>query len=137
MIHAATDGGSKLSFVCVSSMTSMQHRFVPTEDAKCGCGALLQTRKHILLDCPRYADARRTTLSRVAPSLTVNDIIGTQDGIRALAKFIAKTGPAFIKTGDSPVVDPHETVYETKSTRTRKRTRRNAALGNRRIHEGC
>ena len=111
-------------------------RFVPTEDAKCGCGTLSQMRKHILLDCPKYADARRTTLSHVAPSPTVNDIIGTQDGICALAKFIAKTG-AFTKTGDSPVVDPHETVYETKSTCTRKRTCRNAALGNRRIHEGC
>ena len=94
-------------------------------------------RKHILRDCPRYADTRRTTLLRVAPLPTVNDIIGTQDGIRALAKFIAKTG-AFTKTGDSrAVADPHETVYETKSTRTRKRTRWNAALGNRRIHKGC
>ena len=111
-------------------------RFVPTEDTVCTCGAPLQTRKHILLECPRYADARRITLARVATPPTVNDILGTQDGIHALAKFIAKTG-AFSKTGDACVADPHETVYEPKSTRTRRRTRRNAALGNRRIHEGC
>ncbi|KZT70001.1 hypothetical protein DAEQUDRAFT_653113, partial [Daedalea quercina L-15889] len=73
-------------------------RFVPTEDVACSCGAHLQTRRHILLECPRYKDARRTTLLRISASPTVNDILGTQDGIRALAKFVAKTG-AFSKTG--------------------------------------
>ncbi|EPS99366.1 hypothetical protein FOMPIDRAFT_18484, partial [Fomitopsis schrenkii] len=73
-------------------------RFVPTENVACPCGTHLQTRKHILLECPRYGDARYSTILRVAASPTVNDILGTQDGIRALAKFIAKTG-AFSQTG--------------------------------------
>ncbi|KAI0710472.1 hypothetical protein C8Q72DRAFT_871051, partial [Fomitopsis betulina] len=58
---------------------------------------LFQTRRHILLECPRYANARCSTLRRMA---TVNDVLGTQEGIRALAKFVAKT-EAFTKTGDA------------------------------------
>lgn len=111
-------------------------RFVPTEDVACPCGTHLQTRKHILLECPRYEDARNATLLHISVSPTVNDILGTQDGIRALSRFIAKTG-AFTKTGDTHVADPHETVYEPSSTRTRRRSRRNAALNGRRVHEGC
>lgn len=94
---------------------------------------LFQTRRHILLECPRYANARCSTLRRMA---TVNDVLGTQEGIRALAKFVAKT-EAFTKTGDAHVADPQDSVYETKWTQTRKRTRRNAGLGNRCIHEEC
>ena len=119
---------------CVHSRQGTEHGRIPNALTSPNCWS--SARKHILLECPRYADARRITLARVATPPTVNDILGTQDGIHALAKFIAKTG-AFSKTGDACVADPHETVYEPKSTRTRRRTRRNAALGNRRIHEGC
>ncbi|KAI0073747.1 hypothetical protein K474DRAFT_1573738, partial [Panus rudis PR-1116 ss-1] len=72
-------------------------RFVPTEDVACPCGFPLQTRKHILLDCPRY-NAHRHILNAISPrhSSTLKDIVGTSDGIKALAKFIAASG-AFTK----------------------------------------
>ncbi|KAL6300202.1 hypothetical protein BKA93DRAFT_740945, partial [Sparassis latifolia] len=73
--------------------------FVPTESIACPCGAGLQTRKHILLDCERY-EAHRHVLSKPFPNMRLCDILGTKKGITVLAKFISLTG-AFTKTGDT------------------------------------
>ena len=82
-------------------MGEYYRRFVPTEPADCPCGASLQTRKHILLECPRY-DSHRHLLRYRGQPMTVDDIVGTAEGIAALAKFINATG-AFTKTGDASV----------------------------------
>ena len=103
-------------------MGEYYQRFVPTEPIGCPCGASLQTRKHILLDCPRY-DSHRHLLRHQGRPMTVNDIVGTDQGIVALAKFIAATG-AFTKTGDASVrVD---TAEESEGRPARQRDRRRA-----------
>lgn len=73
-------------------------RHVPTEDPSCPCGAKLQTRRHILLHCPRY-EAYRPIPREASPGLVITDILGTTIGIQALAHFIKQSG-AFTKTGN-------------------------------------
>ncbi|KAL6301214.1 hypothetical protein BKA93DRAFT_696838, partial [Sparassis latifolia] len=41
--------------------------FVRTEDTACPCGAQLQTRRHVLQECPRY-NAERPILEEVGES---------------------------------------------------------------------
>ncbi|KAI0717943.1 hypothetical protein C8Q72DRAFT_752873, partial [Fomitopsis betulina] len=57
-------------------------RFVPTEDVACPCGTPFQTPRHI----------HSSRMSTQHPLATVNDVLGTQEGIRVLAKSSAKTG---------------------------------------------
>jgi hypothetical protein len=68
------------------------------EPRDCPCGAMFQTREHILTECPRY-DNWRYLLRAQSPTLSLTAILGTEEGIKALATFIARTG-AFTKTGD-------------------------------------
>ena len=70
--------------------------FVPTEPTQCHCGARLQTRAHILKDCPKY-DLFRDSLSNVSEELDLAIILGTKPGIAALSEFIETSG-AFRKT---------------------------------------
>jgi hypothetical protein len=69
------------------------------EPVECPCGAQFQTREHILVECPQY-DNWRHLLREQSPTLSLTTILGTGDGIKALATFIARTG-TFTKTGDS------------------------------------
>ncbi|TFY60198.1 hypothetical protein EVJ58_g5302 [Rhodofomes roseus] len=73
---------------------------VPSEPVECPCGAQYQSRKHILQDCPRY-EAHRNILRLREASETIDlpTILGTEEGIDALAHFIEKSG-AFTKTGE-------------------------------------
>jgi hypothetical protein len=73
-------------------------RRVPDEDVNCPCGVLLQTREHILQSCERY-EAHRHILRQISPTIDLPVILGTLSGIKALSKFIAKTG-AFSKGGE-------------------------------------
>ncbi|KAF8583294.1 hypothetical protein K439DRAFT_1348946, partial [Ramaria rubella] len=73
---------------------------VPSNDIGCPCGTAKQTREHILRDCPRY-DAYRHILQMAVPSGHIPDILGTKEGITALAEFIEASG-AFTKTGEPP-----------------------------------
>lgn len=85
-------------------------RFVPTESIDCPCGAQYQTRKHILFHCPRYDDWR-DLLFKITPTEREGMILGTREGVKALAKFIARTG-AFTKTGDTVFLDEDTEVYD-------------------------
>jgi len=73
-------------------------RFVPSESTSCpNCDEIIQTREHIIRECPRY-DRYRHVLQKVSPTVLLPEILGTKEGIRALAKFLEKSG-AFTKTG--------------------------------------
>jgi hypothetical protein len=71
---------------------------ITDEPANCPCDAEFQTREHILFECPRYADWRHILLEQ-SPTLSMTAILGTENGIKALATFIARSG-AFTKVGD-------------------------------------
>jgi len=68
------------------------------EPVDCSCGAPLQTREHILVDCPQYATWRHL-LQKHSPALSPTAILGTKEGIKVLSAFIAKSG-AFTKSGE-------------------------------------
>jgi ribonuclease HI len=72
-------------------------KFVPSENIDCPCGEAVQTREHLLRECPLYED-QRPILEKVSRDVSLPEILGTQKGITALAKFLEKTG-AFTKTG--------------------------------------
>ncbi|KAG8938930.1 hypothetical protein FRC03_006796, partial [Tulasnella sp. 419] len=71
------------------------NRHVPTEPIECPCGAPIQTRKHILQLCPRF-DQHRHILEEASAELNLETLLGTQQGIMALADFIKAT-KAFTK----------------------------------------
>lgn len=50
------------------------------------------------MECPRY-NRHRHILRAVSASLFLPDILGTTEGVEALAKFLKKSG-AFTKTGE-------------------------------------
>ncbi|KAF8586395.1 hypothetical protein K439DRAFT_1341148, partial [Ramaria rubella] len=74
---------------------------VPDNDRGCPCSAAIQTRAHILQDCTRY-NTHRHILDAVVPNGRIADILGTKEGIAALADFIEASG-AFTKTGEPPI----------------------------------
>jgi ribonuclease HI len=60
----------------------------------------LETRNHILRECPRFAQHHHI-LKKVSRDIVLSDILGTKKGIAALADFIHKSG-AFTRTGAAP-----------------------------------
>ena len=79
--------------------------FLPSspDPTHCSCDEeILETRTHILLDCPRYNQYRRI-LEKASPYLSLPVLLGTEKGISALAKFIQKSG-AFTRTGAPPTI---------------------------------
>jgi len=72
-------------------------RFFPNEDVDCPCGEYIETREHILRECPRY-EQHRHHLRSVSRDISVPEILGTSEGILALANFIRDSG-AFTRTG--------------------------------------
>ncbi|KAF8577940.1 hypothetical protein K439DRAFT_1363517, partial [Ramaria rubella] len=73
---------------------------VPSNDVACLCGTATQTRRHMLLDCPRHNNQRHMLTSAV-PMMHVADILSTTEGISV---FIEVSG-AFTKTGEWPKHD--------------------------------
>ncbi|KAL1665956.1 RnaseH domain, transposon factor [Schizophyllum commune] len=71
--------------------------FVPSESVDCPCGESIQTRPHVLQDCPIY-EPHRHILRGVSEDVAPAEILGTPKGIDALARFLKKSG-AFTKTG--------------------------------------
>jgi hypothetical protein len=61
-----------------------------------------ESRAHIILDCPRYAQ-HRDILEKASKHLALPTILGTSKGISALAEFIQKSG-AFSRTGTPPSI---------------------------------
>ncbi|KIJ65523.1 hypothetical protein HYDPIDRAFT_58992, partial [Hydnomerulius pinastri MD-312] len=70
-------------------------RFVPSESTECQCGHPLQTREHILSDCPLF-EPHRHHLRSVSHSISPPFILGTKAGLKALNKFI-QASRAFAK----------------------------------------
>ncbi|KAJ7670673.1 hypothetical protein DFH06DRAFT_980915 [Mycena polygramma] len=77
------------------SKSNTECRFAARSTGSCGAG--FETRAHILQECPRY-DEYRDILRKASPTIHLPDILGTKNGIAALADFIEKSG-AFTKTG--------------------------------------
>ncbi|KAJ6572773.1 hypothetical protein DFH09DRAFT_916441 [Mycena vulgaris] len=73
-------------------------KFVPFENVDCSCGEVFQTREHLLRECPLYEDQRHI-LEKVSRNISLPEILGTKEGIDALAKFLDKSG-ASTKTGE-------------------------------------
>jgi ribonuclease HI len=61
-------------------------RQVPTEPINCPCRAVLQTQLHILQECEIH-DWHQHLLG-ASPNQEINKLLGTQDGILHLAKFL-------------------------------------------------
>ncbi len=55
------------------------------------CGEHMQTREHIIRDCPRY-NGYREGLCKVSRDIHLPDILGTKEGIETLALFLEKSG---------------------------------------------
>ena len=78
--------------------------FVSSETPWCSCAdevsnPILQTREHILYDCPRYADHRHLINDRSFKSL-----INPKEGLHDFIKFLKRTG-AFTRMG-LPLPEP-------------------------------
>jgi ribonuclease HI len=74
----------------------------------CPCdNETLETRSHILAECPRYTQHRKI-LQKASRYIALPEILGTKKGIAALAEFIQKSG-AFSRTGTAlmPPKPPH------------------------------
>ncbi|KAJ3793320.1 hypothetical protein GGU11DRAFT_666042, partial [Lentinula aff. detonsa] len=71
--------------------------FVSSENVDCPCGEQIQTREHILRECPRYKEYRYI-LKKASQDISLADILGTKEGIEALSEFLELSG-AFTKTG--------------------------------------
>jgi hypothetical protein len=83
--------------------------FVPSENVDCPCGYPLQTRLHLIAECPKY-EPYRDTLREVSQDIALPEILGTKEGILALAKFLTKSG-AFTK-GGAPTKPPPIPTWE-------------------------
>ncbi|KAF8308862.1 hypothetical protein DL93DRAFT_2047216, partial [Clavulina sp. PMI_390] len=70
-------------------------RFVPSEPTECPCGHYLQTRQHILQDCPD-CDRFRHLLGEDEEDRSMEELLGTRKGVARLAEFIEVTD-AFAK----------------------------------------
>src|SRR5258708_2233652 len=64
-------------------------RFVRTEDPACPCGHPVQTRRHLLKECPRLFNHR--TLLGTGRNTQLERLVGTEKGIKRLMKFITST----------------------------------------------
>ncbi|KAJ8508342.1 hypothetical protein ONZ45_g9376 [Pleurotus djamor] len=64
-------------------------RFVPARSdyISCTCADVLQTRNYILTECPLYEHARHV-LRKASSTLSLQFLLGTQKGLRAVASFI-------------------------------------------------
>jgi len=88
-------------------------RFVPTESPWCTCSdevtdPILQTRQHIICDCPRY-EPYRNILRRNHPGLhahnfSLRHLFDSRSGLPDLIQFMHRSG-AFTKSG-APRPDP-------------------------------
>jgi hypothetical protein len=88
-------------------------RFNIPEPHECPCGVELQSRTHILFECPLHDDARHL-LFEATPDGQINSILGTEKGIKGLVAFL-KASNAFrkllnathdIHPPDEPYADP-------------------------------
>jgi hypothetical protein len=70
---------------------------IPVDDTACPCGKPLQTRNHVLYDCPLYNEHRHLlNIEEKLPNM--EELLGSEEGLEALAAFLKASG-AFTKTG--------------------------------------
>ena len=92
--------GRRPATMTMSSSSINSERLSP-DPISCPCdNTILETRNHILTECPRYTHHRKI-LKKASRHLSLPVVLGTTKGISALAEFITKTG-AFSKTGSPP-----------------------------------
>jgi hypothetical protein len=60
------------------------------EDISCPCGVAIQTRIHILSECPLF-DEHRHLLHDEEQNIIPTDLFGTKEGIKHLTEFLTKT----------------------------------------------
>ncbi|KAG8794770.1 hypothetical protein FRC16_010367 [Serendipita sp. 398] len=65
-------------------------RFNIPEPYECPCGIAVQTRAHIIFECPQYDEARHIIYT-AAPDGHIGTLLGTKKGIDGLATFIRQT----------------------------------------------
>ena len=74
----------------------------------CPCdNETLETRTHILRECPRYTQ-HRNILRTASRDIAIPEILGSKEGIAALAEFLQKSA-AFTRTGSIPTKAPPPT----------------------------
>jgi ribonuclease HI len=91
-----------------------RQKFLPhlDEPNSCPCdnsNMTLETREHILRECPRY-NQHRNILRKVSATVSLPTILGTKKGIQALTTFLKKSG-AFTRSGD-PKAPPQTPIFE-------------------------
>jgi ribonuclease HI len=67
------------------------------EKIDCPCGEDVQTREHILCECPSYNE-HQYILKKVSRDVGIQEILGTKKGLEALAEFLEISG-AFTRNG--------------------------------------
>jgi ribonuclease HI len=65
-------------------------RFHLNDDHNCPCGEELQTRDHIIRDCTKFA-RKHDMLIRLSRDIFLLEILGTEEGIKALSTFLKDT----------------------------------------------
>src|SRR6266436_97201 len=83
-------------------------RFIRTENPICGCGRATQTRTHILRDCPKYTIHR--SILGTGRNAQFENLVGTEKGIKRLAKFISITKAIDKHRTRIITTDPHNTA---------------------------
>lgn len=83
---------------CFSGEYSLHQRHAAeASDVECWCGAVVQSRLHLLVDCPKY-QTHRHILRKASPELDIRFLLGTAPGLAAVARFAGLSG-AFTITG--------------------------------------
>jgi len=66
-------------------------QFIPTETINCCCGELIETRLHILQECPLYEEWWHL-LNNDENQFNLADILGTDDGATKVSSFLEASG---------------------------------------------
>ncbi|KEP48821.1 putative reverse transcriptase from mobile element jockey protein, partial [Rhizoctonia solani 123E] len=80
-----------------------QNRFHPDIDPRCSCGESVETIAHAIAFCPRQEDKRHILVS-VSKDIENRELFGSHKGLKAVSKFIAKSGIGKLK--DPPAAAP-------------------------------
>ena len=68
------------------------HRINRSDTANCECGYERETVKHFLIDCPTYADERRTMRTKVGSrNMRVERLLGDRKHVRHTLEYVART----------------------------------------------
>ncbi|KAL1740942.1 RnaseH domain, transposon factor [Schizophyllum fasciatum] len=83
--------------------------FLRDVNSNCPCGELLQTRQHILAECPIF-EGHHHLLREASNGLSLPILMGTKKGIAALTEFVAASG-TFTRSG-APRAPPSLPAWE-------------------------